>query len=452
MTTKHYFGTDGIRGRVGGALINPELILKFGWALGNILSRQGRSKVLIGKDTRISGYMLESALEAGLSAAGVDSYLLGPMPTPGVAYLTRTFRAQAGIVISASHNSFHDNGLKIFTQQGLKISDEMECDIEKMMAEPLEVVESSQLGKAHRIKDAVGRYIEFCKSNIPSRLRLFGKKIVVDCANGATYNIAPNVFTELGAEVIEVGTNPTGLNINAGCGSTNTKTLKECVIAEKADLGIALDGDGDRVVMIDHNGKELDGDDLLYIITKDCVTYDRMQGGVIGTVMTNLGVEHAIKKLGVDFKRCAVGDRNVMHALREEGWFLGGESSGHIMDLSMTTTGDGIISALQVLRAMVNSGRKLYDLKKDVEKYPQVMINIPIQAKVILEKETKIMEALAQAEKLLGEYGQVLLRTSGTEPLIRLMVQGQDNDIIQNIASELSAFIKEHIVQCKPTN
>lgn len=441
---KKYFGTDGIRGRVGESLINPEFVLKLGWAAGVVLGRHHDRKILIGKDTRISGYMLESALEAGLSAAGMDIHLLGPMPTPGIAYLTRTFRAAAGIVISASHNLYYDNGIKFFSPQGTKVADEIELAIEAQMEKPMAQIESSRLGKAVRVVDAAGRYIEFCKSTFPHGLNLSGLKIVVDCGQGATYHIAPNVFSELGAEVIKIGVHPDGFNINANCGSTKPELLQKTVLEQKADLGIAFDGDGDRVLMVDHLGDVVDGDELLFIIVKDAMKRNRMQGGIVGTVMSNLGLEKSLIDLKIPFKRTKVGDRYVLEELIKTQWTLGGENSGHIVNLNLTTTGDGIISALQVLRAVCDFGQSLHELKQGMQKYPQILINVPLTKPIDVNKDSSIKKAVQAAEKKLGDRGRVLLRASGTEPVIRVMVEGEDKDQVATIAKELAEVVSRY--------
>ena len=440
---KQHFGTDGIRGRVGEEPITPEFMLKLGWAAGRVLSRQGKGQVLIGKDTRISGYMFESALQAGLSAAGVDILLLGPMPTPAIAYLTRTFHAQAGIVISASHNLYYDNGIKFFSDQGSKLSDEIELAIEAQLLKPMVTVESSQLGKAKRVEDAGGRYIEFCKSTIPLQMMLRGMRIVVDAAHGATYHVAPNVFRELGAEVLTVGDAPDGLNINAGVGSTHPQFLQSQVLHYRADLGIALDGDGDRVMMVDHTGEVLDGDELLYIIARSRKNQNTLKGAVVGTVMSNLGLEHALRDQGVDFKRAAVGDRYVLEMLRQENCVLGGESSGHIICLDKTTTGDGTVSALQVLAAVVHSGSTLHQLKSGMKKYPQVLINVKMDKKFDVANHEQIRKAVRDAEVRLADTGRVLLRPSGTEPLVRVMVEGQDQQKVQALAQEIASAVTQ---------
>lgn len=443
MVSKKYFGTDGIRGHVGQAHINAEFILKLGWAVGRVLAKEGESKVLIGKDTRISGYMFESALEAGLSAAGVDVQLLGPMPTPAIAYLTRTQRAQAGIVISASHNPFSDNGIKFFSALGTKLPDEVELAIEAQLEQPMVTVDSSQLGKATRMEDAAGRYIEFCKSTIPNSVTLKGLKIVVDCANGATYHIAPHVFSELGADVIELCVDPDGFNINENCGSTKPQLLQRIVLAEEADLGIALDGDGDRVLMVDRHGDILDGDDLLFIIAKNCLLKKQHIGGVVGTVMSNVGLELALKKLGIDFARANVGDRYVIEQLQKRQWLLGGENSGHIVWLPATTTGDGIISALQVLTAMVEQQKSLHELKTELHKFPQVMRNVRIDNfKSDPLKSPQLKTAIDAANHALGEQGRVLIRASGTEPLLRVMVEGENLTQVKQLADQLVKTIE----------
>lgn len=442
---RKYFGTDGIRGRVGESLINPEFVLKLGWAAGIVLGQHHGGKVLIGKDTRISGYMLESALEAGLSAAGMDTDLLGPMPTPGIAYLTRTLRAEAGIVISASHNGYQDNGIKFFSKQGFKLPDEIELAIEAQLDKPFTTVESAKLGKATRIVDAPGRYIEFCKSTFPHKLSLSGLKIVVDCANGATYHVAPNVFRELGADVIKIGVHPDGFNINAECGSTKPDLIRKTVLEEHADLGIAFDGDGDRVLMVDHQGEIIDGDQLLYVLVKDKLKHGKLNGGVVGTVMTNLGFEKALHELAIPFKRTQVGDRYVMEEMLNSGWALGGENSGHIVNLNLTTTGDGIISALQVLRALCDEGKSLHELKNGMHKFPQILINVPVVKKVDVAADPRIKTAVAGAEKKLGQSGRVLLRASGTEPVVRVMVEGENSGEVKTIAENLAKAVAEAI-------
>lgn len=437
---RRYFGTDGIRGRVGVWPITPEFVLKLGWAVGKVLARQGNGKVLIGKDTRISGYMFESVLESGLSAAGIDTHLLGPMPTPAIAYLTRTLRAQAGIVISASHNPYYDNGIKFFSAQGTKLPDHLELAIEEQLELPMTTVESRELGKAIRVVDAPGRYIEFCKSTVTSDTTLHGLKIVVDCAHGAAYHVAPSVFRELGAEVIEIGIEPNGLNINLECGATHTTLLQQSVLTHQADLGIALDGDGDRVVLIDHQGYILDGDELLYIIVKDKLSRGTFHGGIVGTVMTNFGFEQALKTLNVDFVRVPVGDRYIIAELLNKQWSLGGEPSGHIVCSQLTTTGDGIITALQVLAAMHHQKRSLADIRTGFTKYPQVLLNVKVEQGCSLESD-RIQKAIQDAQNDLGSKGRVLLRRSGTEPLIRVMVEGEDQQRVKSLAEELAMLV-----------
>ncbi|OGT18703.1 MAG: phosphoglucosamine mutase [Gammaproteobacteria bacterium RBG_16_57_12] len=436
--SKKYFGTDGIRGRVGDDFFTPEFVLKLGWAAGCVLAREGRKGVLICKDTRISGYMFESALESGLSAAGVNIRLLGPMPTPGIAYLTRTLHAGAGIVISASHNPYSDNGIKFFSGSGEKLSDELELAIERELGKPMQTVDSASLGKAERVVDAAGRYIEFCKSTTPSTLSLGGLSIVVDCANGATYHVAPSVFDELGARVTKIAVQPDGLNINHECGSTYPARLQQTVLEVGADIGIALDGDGDRLIMVDHRGEVVDGDELLYIIARSRQRTGQMRGSVVGTVMSNFGLEHAIRSLGLGFERAPVGDRYVLQKLQENGWILGGESSGHIICLDRTTTGDGIVAALQVLTEMVQTGASLHDLKQGMEKYPQYLINVRVAGKVNLAGSDVVQAALRQAEAALAGKGRVLLRTSGTEPLVRVMVEGSDIQKVKHTAGRLA--------------
>lgn len=442
---RKYFGTDGIRGRVGVWPINAEFILKLGWAVGVVLARQGCGKVLIGKDTRISGYMFESVLEAGLSAAGIDTHLLGPMPTPAIAYLTRTLRAQAGIVISASHNPYYDNGIKFFSAQGTKLSDELELAIEEQLGQPMTTVDSAKLGKAVRVVDAPGRYIEFCKSTVASDINLNGVKVVVDCANGAAYHIAPNVFRELGAEVIEIGVEPNGLNINLDCGATHADVLREHVLNEKADLGVALDGDGDRVIMIDHEGNKLDGDELIYIIAKYKHDSGHFKGGVVGTVMSNYGLECALRDMKIDFVRTPVGDRHVMAELNKRGWHLGGEPSGHIICSEAVTTGDGIVTALQVLSVMRHTDQTLSQLKKGFHKYPQVLINVKVSEQTDFSEKKRIQDTLQKMTTELGETGRVLLRYSGTEPLVRVMVEGKDQTRVNELASQLAEIVKEEL-------
>ena len=419
---KKYFGTDGIRGKVGQHPITADFFLKLGWAAGRVFASEGHGFVLVGKDTRISGYMFESALEAGLTAAGVDTRLLGPMPTPGIAYLTRTLRAQAGIVISASHNPYYDNGVKFFSVHGTKLPDDIEEKIERHLDSPMTTVDSSKLGKAKRLVDAAGRYIEFCKASVPTRLDFSGMRIIIDCAHGATYHIAPHVFSEVGAEVVTIGAEPDGLNINDECGATKPERLAATVLAYRADFGIALDGDGDRLVMVDHKGEIVDGDELIYIIAKSRQDVGLITGPVVGTLMTNLGMEHGLKQLGISLIRANVGDRYVMEMLTEHKGILGGENSGHIICLDKTTTGDGIIAALQIMAEMQDSGKNLHELKSGMQKYPQVLVNVKTNSKMTAEQNERIQKTVKAVEKNLGDTGRVLLRASGTEPLIRVMV------------------------------
>ena len=445
--SKKYFGTDGIRGSVGTSPITPDFMLKLGWAAGKVFASEGngRNKILIGKDTRISGYMFEAALEAGVTAAGVDINLTGPMPTPAIAYLTRTLRAQAGIVISASHNSFQDNGIKFFSSEGTKLPNEVEFAIEQELTKDISTVTPELLGKASRITDAAGRYIEFCKSTIGSTLKFNGLKIVVDCAHGSTYHIAPSVFEELGAKVIPIGVSPDGLNINKGNGSTSPERLAATVLEEKADIGIAFDGDGDRVVMVDHLGNIVDGDEILYVIARDRRRQNIDFGGVVGTSMSNLGLELALDALDVPFVRTAVGDRHVMQGMLERGWDLGGESSGHIICLDITTTGDGIVSALQALAAIANCEQPLADLRSKMRKLPQSMVNVRLDNNFDLVANKAVQSAVSDVESKLGKNGRVLLRPSGTEPLVRVMVEGEDMDIVSKLAQELSDIVATEV-------
>lgn len=442
MSKRKYFGTDGIRGTVGQSPITPDFVLKLGWAAGKVLARHGSRKVLIGKDTRISGYMLESALEAGLAAAGLSAAFTGPMPTPAVAYLTRTFRAEAGIVISASHNPYDDNGIKFFSIDGTKLPDEVEEAIEAEMEKPLTCVSSAELGRASRITDAAGRYIEFCKSCFPNALSLSGLKIVVDCANGATYHIAPNVLRELGAEVITIGCEPDGMNINEKCGATDTKALQARVLAEKADVGMALDGDGDRLMMVDHLGNVVDGDQILYIMAREALRSGNLKGGAVGTLMSNMGLEIALKQLGIPFSRAKVGDRYVLEMMLEKGWRLGAENSGHVIALDMTTTGDGIVAGLQVLAAMVGNRMSLKDLTSGMTLFPQVLENVRFSGNGNpLDAEAVKAAVIAVEEKMQGR-GRVLLRKSGTEPLIRVMVEGEDLGQVRQYAKAIAAEVQ----------
>ena len=437
---RKYFGTDGIRGPVGTPPITADFVLKLGWAAGKTFSPSGGGNILIGKDTRISGYLFESALEAGLASAGVHVTMLGPMPTPAVAYLTRAVSADAGIVISASHNPFSDNGIKFFSSEGRKLPDEVELEIERLIDEPMTTVASADLGKADRMNDAVGRYVEFCKTTFPKSLNLKQMKLVVDCAHGATYKIAPAVFQELGAQVIAIGCSPDGLNINEGFGATSPEALAERVVQEGADLGIALDGDGDRLVMVDHLGEVVDGDELLLIIALHQQAKGLLTGGVVGTLMSNLGLEVALKDRGIAFARAPVGDRYVVAKLLQEGWHLGGEGSGHILCLDRATTGDGVVSALQVLRAITDQGKTLAELKTAMTKFPQVMINVPANSAKVMENNA-VQSAVRDVDAVLGDKGRVLLRPSGTEPLIRVMVEGEDAPQVKRLAAQLAAVV-----------
>ncbi|WP_226507091.1 MULTISPECIES: phosphoglucosamine mutase [Pseudomonas] len=442
--SRKYFGTDGIRGRVGEYPITPDFMLKLGWAAGMAFRKMGACRVLVGKDTRISGYMFESALEAGLSAAGADVMLLGPMPTPAIAYLTRTFHAEAGIVISASHNPHDDNGIKFFSGQGTKLPDEIESMIEELMDAPMTVAESSKLGKVSRINDAAGRYIEFCKSSVPSSTDFAGLKLVVDCAHGATYKVAPNVFRELGANVTVLSAAPDGLNINDNCGSTHMEALQAAVLIGHADLGIAFDGDGDRVLMVDHTGAIVDGDELLFIIARDLQERGRLNGGVVGTLMSNLGLELALQDLAIPFVRAKVGDRYVMAELKERDWQLGGENSGHVVCCQHTTTGDAIIAALQVLLALRRRDESLAHARQGVRKCPQVLVNVRFAGGDVDPCEhPAVKEACERVTAAMGGRGRVLLRKSGTEPLVRVMVEGDDEKQVRGYADELAKLVSE---------
>ncbi|MFH8133188.1 phosphoglucosamine mutase [Pantoea osteomyelitidis] len=442
MSKRKYFGTDGIRGKVGETPITPDFVLKLGWAAGKVLARHGSKKIIIGKDTRISGYMLESALEAGLAAAGLTAAFTGPMPTPAIAYLTRTFRAEAGIVISASHNPFDDNGIKFFSTEGTKLPDEVEEAIEREMDKPITCVESAELGRASRIVDAAGRYIEFCKGTFPSELSLNGLKIVVDCANGATYHIAPNVLRELGAKVIAIGIQPDGMNINKACGATDLAMLQQRVLDEKADLGLAYDGDGDRIMMVDHQGNKVDGDQILYIIAREGLRQGQLRGGVVGTLMSNMGLELALKQLGIPFARAKVGDRYVLEKMQEKGWRLGAENSGHVILLDKTTTGDGIVAGLQVLTAMVRNHMSLHDLCSGMKLLPQVLVNVRFSGDSDPLETNAVKAVAAEVEKALAGRGRVLLRKSGTEPLIRVMVEGEDEAQVTALAHRIADAVK----------
>ncbi len=439
---RKYFGTDGVRGLVGQFPITPEFVLKLGWAAGKVFSGHGANRVLIGKDTRLSGYMFESALEAGLSAAGVDAWLLGPMPTPAIAYLTRTFNANAGIVISASHNPYYDNGIKFFSADGSKLPDDIELAIEDMLDQEMTFADPADFGRAKRIDDAAGRYIEYCKATVRPHLDLSGLHVVVDAAHGANYHVGPEVFRELGARVDAIGVSPDGLNINKGVGSTHLDALKATVAEKKAHLGVAFDGDGDRVLMVDHNGREVDGDELLYVIARYRHSQGELSGGVVGTVMSNLGLEKAMEGAGIPFVRAKVGDRYVNEQLLAKGWQLGGESSGHLICRHVSTTGDGIVAALQILRVMVGTGRSLADLCGDMVKYPQTMINVRISERIDPDANTAIVEAVQQTESELGSRGRVLLRTSGTEPVIRVMIEGDDAEEVSRRCQALADVVE----------
>ncbi|RJE75823.1 phosphoglucosamine mutase [Pseudoalteromonas citrea] len=442
MTTRKYFGTDGVRGLVGEYPITPEFALKLGWAAGKVLSKSGTKKVIIGKDTRISGYLLETSLEAGLIAAGIDVVLLGPMPTPAVAYLTQTFRAEAGIVISASHNPYHDNGIKFFSGNGLKLADSVELEIEAMLDDKMTCVPSEQLGKAHRLDNADGRYIEFCKGQFPNELSLEGLKIVLDCANGATYHIAPAVMRELGATVICHACEPNGVNINLNCGATHVDSLKRKVLEHDADVGIAYDGDGDRVMMVDHNGRVFDGDDIVYIIASQAFEQGTLGGGVVGTVMSNMGLENALKAKGIEFARSKVGDRYVMELLAQNGWKIGGESSGHVLSLDLISTGDGIISSLQVLAAMVSQNKTLQDLGQGFVKYPMNMINVRYSVSADPTTSPEVIAVVNEVEAELAGKGRVLLRKSGTEPVIRVMVEAEQEKQVLDFSQKIAEVVE----------
>lgn len=444
--SRTYFGTDGIRGKVGTYPITADFVLKLGWAAGRVFAQdRNEPMVLIGKDTRISGYMFESALEAGLSAAGVNTQMLGPMPTPAVSYLTRTFRAEAGIVISASHNPYYDNGIKFFGPDGLKLSDEIERRIEAEIELPMSTVDSMRIGRATRLSDAAGRYIEFCKSTIASRLDFHGLRVIVDCAHGSTYHIAPHVFTELGAQVTAIGNTPNGININDGVGATKPMALARAVLEVGADLGVALDGDGDRLIMVDHEGNIVDGDEILFIIAQARLARQQLEGPVVGTLMTNLGLERALDSVGVALKRAAVGDRYVMEMMLAHGSTLGGESSGHIICRDRISTGDGIVAALQVLEAMSVEGRSLRELRQGMNKYPQVLVNVKIKERVDLTGLKGVQAQVRSAETELGRSGRVLLRASGTEPLVRVMVEGVDGGQVSRCAESIAEALRAEV-------
>ena len=441
---RKYFGTDGIRGRVGDLPITPDFFQKLGWAIGRVLGSKdcGENKVLVGKDTRISGYMFESALEAGISSAGVNVHLLGPLPTPAIAFLTRFSNARAGVVISASHNSFQDNGLKFFGHDGNKLSDEVELEIEQEIEKQQVVVEPRLLGKASRVKHAQEAYIDFCKKSMSNGISVSGLKVVVDCANGAAYQVAPKLLSELGCQVFPIGVSPDGLNINDGVGATSPELLQREVLDRKADLGIALDGDGDRLIMVDETGTVVDGDELLFIIARYRQHIGSLQGTVIGTEMSNLGLERAITSLGLGFERSKVGDRYVLEKLREGGWSLGGEQSGHIICKDLTTTGDGLISGLQVLEAVISSGDSLSVLKAGMTKLPQMLLNIPINRSIDVEHSPKLKAVIERITLRLGQNGRVLLRKSGTEPLIRVMIEGEDLSLVETLCLELAEEVR----------
>ncbi|WP_223787646.1 phosphoglucosamine mutase [Marinicella meishanensis] len=440
--SKQYFGTDGIRGKVGGSVMTAEFALRLGYAAGKVLGQAMPNKtIVIGKDTRVSGYMLESALEAGLSSAGVNIILFGPMPTPAVAWLTKTLHASAGIVISASHNPYFDNGIKFFNEQGQKLNDEQELAIEALLDQPMQMVDSASLGKAKRLEDVAGRYIEFCK-RAANRQLLAGKKIVLDCANGASYHIAPQVFAELGADITVIGNQPDGFNINRDCGSTEVSVLSEKVLETKADLGIALDGDGDRVVMVDHTGNEVNGDQLIFLVAKHLHEQGQLNGGVVGTLMSNQGMEAGLKQLGIPFVRADVGDRYVHQELTARDWILGGESSGHILNLNLAGTGDGIISALMVLEVIMERGATLKELAAEMALYPQVMINVQTEQPKVLAENGELTRQAQQVDEQLGDAGRVLIRPSGTEPKLRVMVEAKDPQVATQHANELAQLAK----------
>ncbi|MDO8332313.1 MAG: phosphoglucosamine mutase [Fluviicoccus sp.] len=440
--SRQYFGTDGVRGRVGEMPIVPEFAMKLGWAAGKVLAASGKPSVVIGKDTRLSGYMLEAALHSGLSAAGVDVRLLGPMPTPAVAHLARAFHASAGVVISASHNPYYDNGIKFFSADGKKLPDSIEREIEDWLEKPMTIDNPDAVGKTLRQEDAKGRYIEFCKASFPYHLSLRGLKIVVDCAHGATYQVGPAVFRELGAQVITVGCEPNGLNINAECGSTHPQALQASVLVNKADLGIAFDGDGDRIVMVDHTGSVVDGDEIIFMIARARMDDGQPLQGVVGTLMSNMGMEVALRDVGLEFVRAKVGDRYVMEQLTQRGWTLGGEGSGHVVCLDKTTTGDAIIASLQVLTAVVRSGRSLQELRQGMIKFPQQLINVKIGQKSDPMQNALVKDAVAQVESELGARGRVLLRASGTEPVIRVMVEGEHQSQISRLCQHLADVVR----------
>ena len=442
---RKYFGTDGIRGTVGRFPITPEFCLHLGWAVGRVFTKRGNCHIIIGKDTRVSGYMLESVLESGLVSAGADVSLLGPMPTPAIAYLTRTLRADAGIVISASHNPYQDNGIKFFDASGNKLGDDVEAEIEAQLENAMVCAASNRLGKASRVPDAPGRYIEFCKATVSRGFRLQGLKVVLDCAHGATYHVAPGVFEELGADIAVIGDEPDGFNINAGCGSTHPELLARAVRENRADIGIAFDGDGDRLIMVDHEGDVVDGDELLFIIASYRRRQGALEGGVAGTVMSNFGLERALNGLGVPFERAQVGDRHVLELLRRKHWRLGGESSGHILCLDLSTTGDGIIAALQTLVPMIESGRTVRELKRGMRKLPQAMVNVAVADPTAVAVCDRVARAVDARERRLAGRGRVLIRPSGTEPVIRVMVESEDEAEVASIAQDLAATVRQAV-------
>ncbi len=442
--SRKYFGTDGIRGRVGQFPINPEFCLRLGWAVGRVFAKKGPAHIIIGKDTRISGYMLESVLESGLAAAGANVSLIGPMPTPAIAYLTRTLHADAGIVISASHNPYYDNGIKFFDHMGNKLADSVELEIEAELEKQMACVDSDRLGRANRLSDAAGRYIEFCKATVPREFSLRGLRIVLDCAHGATYHVAPRVFEELGADVIVIGAEPNGMNINDGCGSTHPEQLQEQVLHYRADVGIAFDGDGDRVYLVDRNGRLMDGDEIIYIIAAHRHAQGTLHGGVVGTVMSNFGLEKALQALDIDFSRAKVGDRYVTEMLLEKGWHLGGETSGHVLCLDLTSTGDAIVAALQALLPAVEQNKGVDELVAGMHKLPQVMVNVEVPEPGVTAECVELQKAVSAKEKELSDRGRILVRASGTEPLLRVMVEGEDAAEVREIANELAYVAENH--------
>lgn len=439
---RKYFGTDGIRGKAGVSPMVPEFMVKLGWAIGSVLARQGHGRIIMGKDTRITGYMFESALEAGFAAAGMDTYLLGPMPTPAIAYLTKSMEFDAGIVISASHNPYEDNGIKIFASNGMKLTDDIEHQIEALLDPPLVMVAPEKVGRAYRIDDAVKRYIDFCKSAVPAKLTLEGLKIVMDCANGANYYVGPRVFNDLGAQVVTINNTPNGLNINANCGSTAPTQLQQAVLHESADLGIAFDGDGDRLIMVDHRGELVDGDELLLILALSAQQQGLLQGGIVGTLMSNLGLELALQKANIPFARSKVGDRYVLEVLQQQQWQIGGEPSGHLIHLGHGTTGDAIIAALLIVAEIVRAEQPLHALKKHLQKCPQTMINVRVKQITDPMSNPTIQTAVTNINAQLQNRGRVLLRASGTEPVIRVMVEGTDANEVQHLAQQLAAVVE----------